>query len=164
MDDIPEDQQRPDERAALQDDLYAIKRQIDSGDYDAATIGARVLQRDPRLTHYPDLASEVLGNLGTLLLFNAQGEENSAEAGPMIDEAIELLNRARSMRRNAGFPTAIFDANLALAHYQKFRLNGRPGELLVGKLILDGTRASTDPDLAEWIGAIRKCFDTPTRP
>jgi hypothetical protein len=164
MDDIPEEDHRPEERAALQADLRTIKQQIDTGDYGAATIGARVLQRDPRIVDYPDLASELLGNLGTLLLFNAQGEDNSAEAGPMIDEAIELLNRARSMRRNAGLPTAIFDANLALAHYQKFRLNGRPGELLVGKLILDGTRANPDPDLAEWIEAIRKCFDTPTRP
>lgn len=164
MDASPTAGQFPEERSELLRALRQVQHQINAKDYETALISARVLQKDPRLASHPDISAEALGNLGTLLIFSAEADEDKASASHALDDAIELLNRARSQRRNQGHSTTIFDANLALAHYHKFRATGRTGELLVAKLILDGTKSHVEPDLADWVNSIRKCLDEATRP
>lgn len=148
-------------RADLAGGLQQVRALIESGDYNAAIIDCRLLLRDPAVNDHPDLFSEVLGNLGTLLLFEVKSLGDGATAARPLDEAIERLNHARRVRRSGGVraPATIFDTNLVLAHYQRFCITHRAGDLLVANLILDGIESSDDPALQDWIASVRDCLN-----
>lgn len=120
----------------------------------------RLALAGPALDAYPAARREVCANFGALMLNDLRLDSTAPEAGPRLDEAIELLLKAR-----AGYGVAPGDGfrvtnntNLALAYLQRYQLTGQHGDLLSAHMALDGAEALVDADNAEmrdWVRSIR---------
>jgi hypothetical protein len=104
---------------------------------------------------------EVLANYGALQLHEARTADDSARVADKLDQAIDMLSRARAGQRlgQGGGKSTISDTNLALAYFQRHLANGQHADLMSAHLALDGAEAEAppdDPDLIEWIRSIRQ--------
>lgn len=139
--------------------LIRAKTLIEGHDVDSAThIYADLLQTD--LT--PMLRGEVQTNLAAALCLLAQQHLESAAALDQLEQARDLLLAALQHRRLANAPQdwVATRANLGLVHLARYQATGNESDILFAHLALDGIepalRQTDDPDLLNWIMAIRE--------
>jgi tetratricopeptide (TPR) repeat protein len=121
----------------------------------------RQLLLEPALSDIPAARIEVLANYGALLLHEARMADDSTVATDKLDQAIDMLSRARAGQRlgQGGGKSMISDTNLALAYFQRHLANGQHADLMAAHLALDGAEADAapdEPDLIDWIRSIRQ--------
>lgn len=143
------------------DDVLALLAEarllVQSERYDDATACYRLLFVWPDIAAYPVIHCEVLSNLGALLLHLADSDGNPA----YIDEAVELLGRARSVRspEESAATSAIADINLALAYIKRAQNGGPAVDLMLAHMVLDGAEAmlrkAGDVPTLDWLNSVR---------
>jgi hypothetical protein len=126
---------------------------------DAAAI-YRMLLADPALDAHPEARNEVWANYGALMLHELRLDTAVHDAGQRLDDALDLLHKARAGYGLAtgGAFRVTNDTNLALAYFQRHQLTGHHGDLMSAHMALDGAEASVqadNQDMRDWIRSIR---------
>lgn len=126
---------------------------------EAATLYQSALA-DPGLEHMPTARTEVLSNCGALLLHQARLTPDDADTERRLDDAIDMLSRARMYYRlGQGEGSSVTtDTNLALAFFQRHLANGQRADIMRAHIALDGAEAVIDADdanMVDWVKTIR---------
>ncbi|MBJ3783448.1 hypothetical protein [Devosia sediminis] len=140
--------------------LASAEAHIRADRLDEASAQYRLLLEESALDQLPAARIEVFANYGALLLHEARLTEDEAELRRTLDQAIDMLTRARAGRRRDEFNrnSVISDTNLALAYFQRHVATGNHADLMSAHLALDGAEAvipADDRDLHDWVRSIR---------
>jgi hypothetical protein len=149
-------------RADLLELLCEARRFIDAGEQIKAMINYRLILQDRLSQDLHDIRSEAAGNLGAILVLRAMSPNpENAERG--LTEAIALFAKAKAWRRTymPNKAPVIFEVNLALAHFQRYRLFGSAGDLMLARLVMKGLRAEVEPDLQDWVSDVWQMISAP---
>jgi hypothetical protein len=120
----------------------------------------RLALAEPALDAHPAARCEVCANFGALMLHDLRLDSAAPDAVRRLDEAIELLLKARAdygLAPGEGLRVTN-DTNLALAYLQRYQLSGHHGDLLSAHMALDGAEARVDgkeAEMCDWVRSIR---------
>jgi len=146
------------ERSELLRRLDEARQLAESGQTDQAVYRYRVLLRQQSMASFPDIRTQAMLSLATLLLQEARP---SSPTSILLDEAIKLFTGARAGRSIADqtLETAIADTNLALAYCRRFERSDNRTDLLVAHLTLDDAEAvmlrAGATETLDWLHSVR---------
>lgn len=125
-------------------------------------INYRLVLRDSLAENFPDIKSEAAGNLGALLILRSM-VPGALAPQHTLTEAIALFGKAKEWLRTtmSGEVPIVFEVNLALAYFQRYRTSGSAGDLMLARLVMNGISDGAGSELSGWISDVRQVISAP---